>query len=77
MTFPKAHLARSVSQLNRPTRSSALAFDLQARALTIAVREMYARLKNPPCSVDQPLETFGAAELAKAAAQLTTMRELL
>ncbi|MEJ1962255.1 MAG: PIN domain-containing protein [Gammaproteobacteria bacterium] len=52
-------------------------FELSPPQVALAVKNQRTRLKNPPKSVDDLLDTFLAAGLAETVAQLKTMKDLL
>ena len=75
--FPEEVLKPFDIAVEHPDQFISNLFDLHTPAVTVAVRDMRARLKNPPRSVEQLLDTFLAAELAETVAQLNAMKELL
>jgi hypothetical protein len=75
--FPEEALKPFDIAAEHPDQFISNLFDLHPPAVTVAVRDMRARLKNPPRSVDELLDTFLAAGLAETVAQLNAMKELL
>lgn len=75
--FPEDALRPFDIAAEHPDQFISNLFDLHPPAVTVAVRDMRARLKNPTRSVDELLDTFLAAELAETVAQLNTTKELL
>lgn len=75
--FPEDSLKPFDIAAEHPDQFVSNLFDLHPPAVAVAVRDLRARLKNPPRTVDDILDTFLAAELAETVAQLNTMKELL
>lgn len=75
--FPEGALKPFGIVAEHPDQFISNQFDLHPPCVALAVKKLRARLKNPPRTVDELLDTFLSYGLSETVGQLRAMRDLL